>query len=271
MDTKKIVLYEKYDKQDKLKKTQSGYVTATNPVTGETIFKKLPNMITTAGSAFAAAKIWNVSPQIWTPTYNNYLGLDNTINEPYTGKGVRAEEKVFLFAVGMDGCGSEQSQVYKVDPSKWIDRDNLVPFRYQNINNDLGDELREKYFGKKTLDDKIAYYFKAFDTEPVFIQQYTDGTPIDINIYDTDRKDEIESYVELKMSITEEDCRDFAIATAGIASLKINSISLLTAWKKIIDGYIYYQDIRPYTKYNFSNESLVEVSKAIDFTYQIYY
>lgn len=271
MDNKQILLYDKITNDEKVKKRKGGYVTAVNHVTGEVIFEKLPNTITTAGSAFAAAKIWNITPDVWTPTYNNYLGLDNTINEPYVGEGVRPEERVFLFCIGMDGCGSEPSQVYKVDPSKWINRDNLIPFRYQNINNDLGDELREKYFGKKTLEDKIAYYFKEFDTEPKFIQQYTDGTPISSDIYDSTRRDEIENYIELKMSITEEDCRDFAIATAGIASLKINSISLCTAWKKYINGYLYYQDIRPYTKYNFSNESLIEVSKAIDFTYQIYY
>ena len=73
------------------------------------------------------------------------------------------------------------------------------------------------------------------------------------------------------MSITKEDCRDFFISTVGIQSAKINSISLLTAWKKVIDGYVYYQDIRPYTKYNFSNEHLIEISKGIDFIYQLYY
>lgn len=250
---------------------KGGFVTAFNHETGETIFKQLPNKITTAGSAFAAAKIWNITPDIWTPTYNNYLGLDNTVNEEYTGKGVRPEEKVFLFCIGIDGCGSEPSQQYPVDPTKWINRDNLIPFRYQNISNDLGDELREKYFGKKTGTDKIAYYFKAFDTEPVFKQQYTDGTPIDTDIYDISRKEEVENYVEMKMSITKEDCRDFFISTVGILSSKVNSISLCTAWKKIINGYTYYQDIRPYTKYHFPNESLIDVSKGIDFIYQIYY
>lgn len=262
----------KREDEVQVKKKKGGYVTAINHETGEVIFKQLPNMITTAGSAFAAAKIWNITPDIWTPTYNNYLGLDHTVNEPYPNPGVRAEEKVFLFAVGIDGCGAEASQVYKVDPTKWINRDNLIPFRYVNSNNDLGDEMREKYFGKKTLvNGKTAYYFKAFDTEPIFVQQYSDGTPIGTDIYDNTRKDEVENYIELRMSITKEDCRDFFISTVGIQSAKINSISLLTAWKKVIDGYVYYQDIRPYTKYNFSNEHLIEISKGIDFIYQLYY
>lgn len=278
MDNKKKIIFDATITQEgatinvKRKKKQGGYVTAINRETGEVIFNQLPNMITTSGSAFAAAKIWNITPDIWTPTYNNYLGLDRTVNEPYPNPGVRPEERVFLFAVGIDGCGAEPSQVFQVDPTKWINVDNLVPFRYVNATDDLGDELREKYFGRKTLaNGKIAYYFKAFDTEPIFVQQYTDGTPIGNDIYDSSRKDEVENYIELKMSITKEDCRDWFISTVGIRSAKVNSISLLTAWKKVIDGYVYYQDIRPYTKYNFSNEHLIEISKGIDFIYQIYY
>lgn len=274
MDKQKFIFEHSLKNSDdiKIKRKKGGFVTIINHETGEVIFEEDPNMITTAGSAFAAAKIWNVSPDIWTPTYNNYLGLDHTVNEPYPNPGVRTEEKVFLFAVGIDGCGSEASQVFQIDPSKWINVDNLVPFRYVDSSEDLGDELRNKYFGRKTLaNGKIAYYFKAFDSDPVFIQQYTDGTPIGVDIYDNTRKDEIENYIELKMSITKEDCRDYFISNVGIQSAKVNSISLLTAWKKVIDGYVYYQDIRPYTKYNFPNEHLIDISKGIDFIYHIYY
>ena len=73
------------------------------------------------------------------------------------------------------------------------------------------------------------------------------------------------------MSISKDDMRDYFISNVGIKQAKINSISLCTAWKKVIDNYTYYQDIRPYTKYNFPNEHLIDVSKSIDFIYQIYY
>lgn len=274
MNKQKLLFDKSATKDDslKVKRKKGGYVTIMNHETGEVIFKEDPNMITTAGSAFAAAKIWKVSPDVWTPTYNNYLGLDKTVNEPYPNPGVRDEERVFLFAVGIDGCGSEPSQVYTIDPSKWISTSNLVPFRYVNTDDDLEDELREKYFGRKTMaNGKIAYYFKAFETEPKFYQQYTDGTPIESNIYESTKTDEIENFIEIKMSITKEDCRDYFISTVGIKSAKVNTISLLTAWKKVIDGYVYYQDIRPYTKYNFPNEALIDISKGIDFIYHIYY
>ena len=199
---KQKLMNEIYSQIKKVIKKKGGYVTVKNHETGEVIFKETPNMITTAGSAFAAAKIWKITPDVWTPTYNNYLGLDKTVNEPYPNPGVRDEERVFLCAVGIDGCGSEPSQVYKVDPAKWIAPSDLVPFRYVSNGDDLEDELREKYFGRKTLaNGKIAYYFKAFETEPVFIQQYTDGTPIGVDIYDNTRKDEIENYIKLGYSL----------------------------------------------------------------------
>ena len=114
-------------------------------------------------------------------------------------------------------------------------------------------------------------YFKSFESEPVFKQQYVDGVPIDENIYTTNRKEEVESYVEILLQITKEDCRDFYSATTGINDAKINTISLCTAWKKEVDGKICYQDIRPLTKYNFPTELLIDTTKGIDIIYHIYY
>lgn len=241
-----------------------------NPETDEIIFRG-SNKVLISGSAFTMAKHFNITPKIKTPSYNEVLGLDNSVKEEYKEPGIRKEEQVFLFAVGNDGCGKENSQVFNVDYTKWIAPENLIPFRYQLVGNDLPDSMRDKYFGRKESDNRIAYYFKAFETEPEFIQQYTDGTPIDENIYLSNRLDEAESFIELNLKITKEDCRDYFLATTGINEAKVNTISLLTAWKKEIDGHIYYQDIRPLTKYNFPNESLIDITKGIDIIYHIYY
>jgi hypothetical protein len=37
------------------------------------------------------------------------------------------------------------------------------------------------------------------------------------------------------------------------------------------DGFVYYTDVRPVTKFNFPNESLISTSKGIDITYYTYY
>ena len=73
------------------------------------------------------------------------------------------------------------------------------------------------------------------------------------------------------MSVLRSYCRDYFIATTGINDARINTISLLTAIPKTVNGFTYYQNIRPLTKLNFPNEELIDLTKGIDFIYQIFY
>jgi len=230
------------------------------------------NKVIVPGSAFTVMKHFkDISIPVKTQTYNNALGLDNITS--ITDSEERLNSYVYLFAVGIGGCGPENSQKYDVDYTKWIDPSELIPFKYQLTANDLSDDMRAKYFGRKAIPaaDRIAYYFKAFDADPVFKQQYIDGTPIDDNIYISDNDMDVESYVEIKMSVSNRDCRDYFLATTGINDARINTISLLTAVPKTIEGYTYYQNIRPLTKLNFNNISLIDETLAIDIIYQIFY
>lgn len=270
MSNKNLILFDRNNSRDhaSIHKTD---VTATIHGTDIVLFRK-SNRVIIPGSYYTAAKHFGINPPIKLPTYNTHLGLDGI--QALTDKEER-DALVVLFAVGIDGCGPENSQVYDVDYTKWIAPESLVPFRYVFDDNDLSDTLRKKYYGRKKITgtDKIAYYFKAFETEPVMYQQYVDGTPIDENIFISDNTMEVETYVELKLTITKEDCREFFEATTGINDAKVNTISLLTAVPKNIDGsgHIYYQGIRPLTKLNFPNESLIDLTKGIDITYHIYY
>lgn len=243
------------------------YVHGTNTV----LFEE-DNKVIVPGSAFTAMKHFKDIPiPVKTLTYNNALGLDHITS--ITDREERLDSYVYLFAVGIGGCGPEDSQKYDVDYTKWIDTADLIPFKYQITANDLSDDMREKYFGRKEIpaSDRIAYYFKAFDSEPVFKQQYIDGTPIDDNIYISDNDMDVESFVEIKMSITKRDCRDYFLATTGINDAKVNTISLLTAVPKTIEGYTYYQNIRPLTKLNFNSICLIDETLSIDIIYQIFY
>ena len=234
--------------------------------------QEIPNKVLVGGSAFTASKHWNIKPKIWTPSYNEILNLENSVNEPYTAdSGIRKEESIFLFCVGTDGCYTESTQIKDVDYTKWISPESIVPFRYQRATNDLANYMREKYYGRKVMGDRIGYYFKEFEAGVSFIQQYTDGIPIDENVYTTTRVEEVESYAEIVLKITKEDCREWFAATSGPNDAKINCVSLCTAWKKEIDGFTYYQDIRPLTRLNFGNELLLDATKAIDIIYHVYY
>lgn len=276
---KKLILFENSDIDEKhyLKSIhessdfQKGHVIFRDPVTNEDLYED-DNVVTVAGSAYTMAKHWNKKVPVLTPSYNEVLALDNTVREIYEGEGIRKEESVYLFCVGIDGCNDDNRKLEE-DPTKWIDENNIIPFRYQPDVNDIPDRLRDKYYGRKVLKstNKIAYYFKAFESVSELKQQYLDGTPIDENIYLSSRKDKVENYIEILLKITKEDCRAFFEAHYGLDEAKINSISLCTAWAKEIEGHIVYQDIRPLTKLNFPSELLSDPTKGIDIIYQLFY
>ena len=236
------------------------------PGTDEVVYSTT-NKIILPGAAFIARGLFDIPRNEITPSYNTALNLENTI---YSAQPLSIE-KTFLFCCGTDGCGRENSQVYAEDYGKWIAPEKLVPFRYVDKTKDLKAPLRAVYYGRKPITGKILYYFKGFEAEPEFYQQYIDGTPIDNTVYTNNNTTQIETVVKLSMKITKDDFRDYFIATTGINDARINSISLLTAWYKDIGTYRYYQDIRPLTRLNIPNESLIDLRKGIDIDYSLFF
>lgn len=283
MNDKRLVMYDGMSAVDIL--TTSSYSTFKTSIdikceeTGEYIFKGLKNKVILPGSGFIARKLFDIdSPEI-TPSYNEKFGADMytpTIDTPPDVPDTIATKdnpKVLLFCCGIDGCGSENSQVYPVDYTKWIAPESMIPFRFQLANNDLDDDLRLSYFGRTTVNngEYIAYYFKRFEKDVKLVQQYTDGTTIDMGVYESTKVDATaETYVELSLRITKEDMRDFFIATTGIDEARINSISLLSGYPVQEDGVVYYKDVRPLTKLNIPNEQLIDTTKGIEIIYHIY-
>lgn len=225
------------------------------------------NKLVIAGAGFLARAMFDIDTPEITPSYNTALSLDQTVYSAVTDNRI----KTCLFCVGTNGCGRENSQVYDVDYTKWIDPDSIVPFQYLLKAKDLKSVQRSIYFGRKELTDRFAYYFKAFDSDPQLIQQYTDGTLVDQTVYTNNSTLEAETYVAMTMSIDKYDCRDYFINTTGINDARINTVSLCTAWYKVIDGYRVYQDIRPITRLNFPNEALIDLRKGIDIEYFVYF
>lgn len=271
VDNLSSALKEKFTRKRKLRAKDGNFKLNTriilkNHDTGEIIFKG-KNKCILPGAEFMALSLFDLSDKPITPSYNTALNLDNSI---YTTTPQNTN-KVFLFCVGTDGCGTENSQVYEEDYRKWIMPAQIVPFQYRPLAKDLSASDRSVYFGRKTLDNFYAYYFKAFDSDPVLTRQFTSGTAIDDTIYDYTGSTAVETYVSMAMSITKDDCRDYFINTTGINDARVNTISLCTAWSRTISGYKYYQDIRPVTKLNFPNEPLIDLRKGMDIIYQVYF
>lgn len=281
---KRLAIYDDCNVEDKTNIPANSYTTFKTSIdikdldTGEIIFKNLHNKVIISGSGFIAHKLFDIDAEEATPSYNNAFGsamytpsIDTPPSNPDT-IATKDNPKVLLFCCGIDGCGSENSQVYAVDYSKWMAPENMVPFRYQAAGNDLSDDLRKSYFGRTEIGngEYIAYYFKRFDNSPALVQQYIDGTPIDGNVFNSAKAESAESYVELSLRITKEDVRDYFTATVGIDEARINSISLCSGYPVEENGYIYYKDIRPLTKLNIPNESLIDTTKGIEIVYHIY-
>lgn len=252
-----------------------------NLETGEIIFKGLKNKVILPGSGMIAHKLFDIDTPEVTPSYNEVFGdaMHTPTNDNYPTdfpslrtRATYQDHKVLLFCCGLDGCGTENSQVYPVDYRHWLAPKDMVPFRYQVGSNDLSDSLRQTYFGRTSINngEYYAYYFKRFEGAPRFVQQYIDGTPIDSTIYDSTKADSVETYIELNLKITKEDMRDYFIATVGIDEAKINTISLCTAYPVAENDYLYFKEIRPLTKLNIPNEALIELTKGIEIIYHIY-
>lgn len=212
-------------------------------------------------------------------------------------------KRICLFAVGFDGCGIDNSRVFRVSNTKWIApygytnfdlTDNpsdeainncLVPFKVKAASSDLGETDRGIYFGRSITgtspNEIISYYFKTFDTNPIIHYRWADGSGIidsTGDIFASDKKSEADVVVELHMTITPSDCREYFKNLDSLSSARINTISLCTGvpylgkdasgdatFKK------FYKDIRPFTKFNFPNESISDTSKGIEVSYYLYF
>lgn len=279
---KSMTFYDGLDTTDKLYSTFKTSVDVLNSETGEIIFKGLKNKVIIPGSGLIARKLFDVSSPEITPSYNEVFGdsmYTPTVDTAPSSADIdtvatKDNHKVLLFCCGVDGCGTQNSQVYPVDYRKWIAPENLVPFRCVPIDNDINDELRESYFGRTEVEIKgnkyIAYYFKRFESIPTLVQQFIDGTPVSSDIYNAESDTAAESYVEMNLKITTQDIRDFFAASTGMDDARINSISLCSAYPVEENGYVYFKDIRPVTKLNFPNEQFIDASKGIDIIYHIY-
>lgn len=249
-----------------------------NLETGEVIFKGLKNKVVIAGSGMIAHSLFDINSVEVTPSYNVSIeglytpNVQDPSSSPISSTiATKNNPKILLFCCGIDGCGTENSQVYPVNYTSWIPPNMLIPFRYVSKSNDSVD--KDVYFGRATKNTNFnAYYFKAFTSTPKIIQQYSDGDAVTSDLYNIDGVKTGETYVELNLRITKDDLREWFNSTHGnLDSARINTISLCSAYPvEGDDGQIYYKDIRPVTKLNFPNESLIDTTKGIEIVYHIY-
>lgn len=247
-------------------------ITIKDHYTGKTLQER-ENKVVITGSVFNAMSIFGIETPVILPDYNRELDLEHTLN--YDDTVPKNNPIVCLFCVGDSGCGETQKDVFLVNYTDRIEPVNdIIPFRYVDPDHDLNEDLRKFYFGRKVFPDenRIGYYFKAFDTTPQLHLRYTDSTEINDEMYTINTEQPAECFVQVRLRINRKDFRDYFEQVLGWDKARISTLSLCYGWyDDTIDDYKWYQQIYPYTKLNFSKEDLVALDKAIDFIYNIYY
>ena len=284
-------------------------IRAYNDESGEEIFKPAHNRTVIAGGGLTLQKLFGLDKGCLdnTPTYDSVLGLDDAVaesayptiavtdnNGTVIGSLPDESQRVIMgFCVGIGGGGSDTTNVFRENYASWIAPDMLVPFRYPLENADMVDETI--YKGRKTItlsdnQTRCAYYFKEFSNTPALVQNYVSTVETFSSVispdtvYESDSgADKAQSYVELHLKISEDDCKEFFITHSGLEQAKINQISLVTAWKRTISRTKYnttgnlvtqnidvFQQIRPFSLCNLHAESLFNKGKAISIIYTLY-
>ena len=247
------------------------HVTIRDKRTGAIVFKG-SNKAMLAASEMMAYWFFGVErDSIITPTYNTQLELDNS--ESNTGNDMTLKYKTYLFCIGTSGCPAGSKIKNEVVNKNWIRPEDLVPFRYQPVSDDLNSVYRGIYFGRKTMTDRnrIAYYFKKFDSDPIVSKVYDDGTPWSSSVYDDSSVLKAFVKISLTASVDNEDGRDWFDYTSGINDGKFNCLELCMAWANVDlnDGYTYFQDVRPITRLNFTDKDLAEKDASWEIKYDL--
>ena len=250
--------------------------------TGE-VLQEVHNKIMVPGSQLVACKTFGLEAVVDLPSYNKELGLERSVYRESIQP--QNEPIVCLFAVGKGGYLSSPNEVLVTATTDRIEPDELIPFRYLPLNSDLERDQRDDYFGRKVNeeDSTVTYYFKKPSTQPQLHVRYLDGTEVTNKMYEIDSSQNVEVYVEFRLDVNRLDCRDWIDKVGGWEeSSCISTLSLLYAWytNEVANPdadeaaqytYRYYQDILPFSKVNFRDESLQDLSRALEFIYQIYY
>ena len=245
---------------------------------GNVLFDYESNLVVLGGAITTLEKLWNVRSNLTIDTINNICEIEPA--EQTTGI-LPQENCVCLWGVGIGGCGDAFGSVRDV---KYYEREvgqngttttEMVPFRV--VSSPLEDEDAAKYFLMKEISaGHYAYYAKTFDEAP-FIRSLwkdgvegEDGTEVTDGVHDTTRTDDIETFVEMHMTVEKNDVREYFDLNGEIEKARVNTIGLFTATPVYTDGVITsYKDVKLFSKFNFDNEALSS-RKALLLQYRVY-
>lgn len=239
---------------------------------GETLFET-ENSIVLGGALFTLEKLFGVRSPLAVDYLNNIMNI-GTSGVPVTDIYPK-DTVVCLFGVGIGGSGDTITSVKDV---KYYEREimDMIPFRMTDTG--LSATEQQKYWFRKldTTTGRTSYYLKSFESTPQIKVLWKDaagdddGTEVESGVHNTTRTEPIETFVEMILKVSKNDCREYFEINGNIEQARVNSIGLFTGIKsQLADGTMDYKQVKLFSKLNINNEMLT-LSKDLTIVYRIY-
>ena len=280
----KLAFLEKFKNKEKQKSPFRTEISAYDEF-GDVLFTLEHNMVVLGGAITVLEKMWNIRSSLVIDTINNINQINPAVQS--TTELLPQDDYVCLWGVGIGGSGDAFGSVRDV---KYYEREigqngqsnEFIPFR--TVTTALEGEDVQKYTLSKSVGTGFtAYYAKKFETEP-FIRSLwrdglegEDGTEVTDGVHNTQRTEDIETFVEMHMKVDQNDIREWFEMNGNIEQARFNTIGLFTA-RLTADGHGGYNatNVKLFTKFNFDNEPLgaglssTGSGKTVSIIYRIY-
>lgn len=239
-------------------------------------------------------------PNKFIENYENYeYPIPATSGEPQTKSLVYpVGHRVCLFGIGITGSAENNVTQFPVDYTEnsislsKITTDGtlldgvMIPFRYTA--NELTEAEQTKYFGKKSFENGVVgYYLKAFETEPIIRHYYKSSDDseyydeVNNTVWTSYNTSPIDSFTEIVLKIGKNDVKEWAEATNGLESSKVNTVALfsgdynpygysgLNSMGELVTLPPDYQNVELFSKLTIPTEPL-QINKDLDIIYRVY-
>lgn len=240
---------------------------------GRTIFTKVAENTVVLGGAIAALeRLAGVDADFRPNTLNDILNLN-------TGYDYHRDSTfIALFGCGNGGAGLDFGNVYAPDV-KQNNVEGLLPMMVSQTELDGTDA--DKYYMRTTIatpdgTQLNCWYLKEFDTAPEIRSLWKDapdedddGTEIISDISDSESENGVESFVQFKLLLRDDDVRSYYEAMGTLAQARINSIGLYLGEKTTVGDSVDYVNVSLFSVVNLNNEALDE-RKEVTYFYRVY-
>lgn len=262
--------------QPKVFRTQ---ITATNEF-GEVLFSHESNETVLGGALTVLEKLANIKADLKVGSINNIMGINDLV--PLEDSSAGNDDILCLWGVGIGGAGDAFGSRRAV---KFQEREvgqnghpeQMLPFRVVPEEFDPTSDNYSRYYMFRTREDGyVEYFLKTFEITPFIKVLFKDGvdgedgTEVPSDVYNTNRTDPIEAFMEIHLMANRRDIHEYFERIGQVEMARFNTIALFTGRKtEIAEGVFDYTNVKMFSKLTFDNESL-QNSKIVNFCYKIY-